>query len=145
MNIRYSNLQEDKEVMWLKGGLSSWRIKKIGHIYKRKFPMWDWSVGEDIEFSLSIRKNQKLLVCSNSKATILEKRNKINKVISEKRGYFHSLSSKRISVKVNANKTLFNFISFISISSSLLFYFMTLNMTKTFYNIGRLKGLVTNK
>ena len=61
MNIRYSNLQEDKEVMWLKGGLSSWRIKKIGHIYKRKFPIWDWSVGEDIEFFLSIRKKSKII------------------------------------------------------------------------------------
>jgi len=145
MNIRYSNLKKDKEVMWLKGGLSSWKVKKIPHIYKRKFPMWDWSVGEDVEFSLSIKKNQKLIVCSNSKATILQRRTKIDNAISQKRGYFYSLSAKRISRKINSNKTLFNFASMISIFMSLLFNFITLNSTKIFYNIGRLKGLFINK
>ena len=145
MNIRYSNLKKNKEVMWLKGGLSSWKIKKVPQIYKRKFPMWDWSVGEDIEFSLSIKKNEKLIVCSNAKANILDKRVKIDKILSEKRGYFHSLSSKRIPKKINSDKILSYFLSMISISISLLFNLITLNMTKTFYNIGRLKGLVINE
>ena len=42
INIDYSNLKKDIEVMWLKGGLSSWRIKKNKKIENRKYPLWKW-------------------------------------------------------------------------------------------------------
>lgn len=142
INIRYSNLQENKEVDWLKGGLSSWRIKKIPHIHKRRFPMWEWSVGEDVEFSLSIRKKQKLIVCSNSKASFLKQNTILNNQTFKKRGYLHSLSAKRISRKIYSNKFFFSLNSLIIILLSLFFYSITLNMPKIFYSIGRLKGHV---
>ena len=145
MNIRYSNLTEDTEVMWLMGGLSSWKLAKTLHLYKRNFPMWDWSVGEDIEFCLSIKKNHNLLVCSEAKVKILEKKINIDKITSQNRGYFHSLSAKRITNKTKSNKILFNLFALTSILLSLFFYSIALNRPKILYNIGRLKGLIINK
>ena len=46
--------------MWLKGGLSSWRTKIYKKINNRKFPLWNWSVFEDVEFSL-LKKNIMIL------------------------------------------------------------------------------------
>ena len=57
----YSNLEKDTDVMWLKGGLSSWKIKKNKKLFNRKYPNWKWSVFEDVEYSLNKKKNTKII------------------------------------------------------------------------------------
>ena len=44
-----------KDVDWLQGGLSSWRLKLVPHIFSRKFPINKWSVLEDLIFSFNVK------------------------------------------------------------------------------------------
>ena len=56
VNFDYSNLKNDLDVMWLKGGLSSWCFKKNSRIKNRNFPLWNWCVNEDVDYSLGKKK-----------------------------------------------------------------------------------------
>ena len=60
VNFNYLNLTKNLEVMWLKGGLSSWDLKKNKRIKNRKFPLWNWCVNEDVDFSLGKKKMKNL-------------------------------------------------------------------------------------
>ena len=44
-----------KNVDWLQGGLSSWRLKHVPNIFNRKFPLNKWSIFEDLIFSYNIK------------------------------------------------------------------------------------------
>ena len=43
------------DVDWLQGGLSSWKLKHIPNIFKRKFPLLKWSILEDLIFSYDVK------------------------------------------------------------------------------------------
>ena len=75
LNFDYSNLHRDKQVSWLKGGSSSWILKKNKRIHNRKFPLWKWCVFEDIDYCFEKKTSQHLMICSNAKATILKSKN----------------------------------------------------------------------
>ena len=60
LNVNYSDIKKDLQVDWLKGGLSSWKKKYILSLLPRKYPNWDWAVGEDVDFSLMKKKKSKI-------------------------------------------------------------------------------------
>ena len=135
-NIGYSNFSKNTEVDWLKGGLSSWNLSEVPQIYKRKFPMWKWCVGEDLEFSLSRKKNKKLLVLGKSRAKLLQ-RDSYPKDILLRRGYYNILSKKRIS---NLLKKEF----FVRIIVYIIFNFFInlISLKKINFSFGQIKALI---
>jgi glycosyltransferase involved in cell wall biosynthesis len=140
INFDYSNLKKDLDVMWLKGGLSSWRIKKNKKIKDRKYPLWKWSVFEDVEFCLKKNMNDKLLVSHKAKAKVIEKKQKpsINDLIY--RGSIYTYSQKKIVKKYFKNMTFFFLTIPVLIFFSLIISVFTLNFSKFIYNYGRLIG-----
>ena len=76
LNIGYQNFKNTTKVSWLKGGLSSYNIKKIKKIKNRSFPIVNWSVCEDLIFSYDLQKSKTLLVCANAKAKLIQKTKK---------------------------------------------------------------------
>ena len=138
--IDYSNVNKDLQVMWLKGGMSSWRYNAIKKNENRKYPMWTWSVYEDVEFSLIQNKNKKLFVCQNAKAKIIERK----KIIGIKnlfyRGKIHTFAQKRL-VKKYFKSMNFFFLSIpLLICLSLIISVFTFNISKFIYNLGRIIG-----
>jgi len=138
--IDYSNAKEDLEVMWLKGGLSSWRTKIYKKINNRKFPLWNWSVFEDVEFSLLKKKDEKLFVSYKSKARIIEKEKKINIKNLFYRGTIHSYAQKRIVKTYLKSKNSFFIVVPFAICLSLIVSVFTFNISKFIYNLGRIRG-----
>lgn len=138
--IDYSNAKKDLEVMWLKGGLSSWRTKIYKKINNRKFPLWNWSVFEDVEFSLLKKKDEKLFVSYKSKAIIIEKEKKINIKNLFYRGTIHSYAQKRIVKTYLKSKNLFFIVVPFAICLSLIVSVFTFNISKFIYNLGRIRG-----
>ena len=107
MNIDYSNVKKDIEVMWLKGGLSSWRIKKNKKIKDYKYPLWKWSIFEDVEFCLKKNSKDKLLVSHKAKAKIIDRNKKLSTDDLIYRGSIHTFSQKRLVKKYFKNMTFF--------------------------------------
>ena len=138
INIDYSNADKDLEVMWLKGGISSWKIKKK-KMKNRKYPFWKWSVYEDVEISLSKDKKQKLFVCHKAKAKIIKK-NKLDFENLIYRGSLHTFSQKDIVKKFFNDMTFFYLTVPFFIFFSLVISVLTLNYSKFIYNLGRFKG-----
>ena len=140
ISVDYSNVKDDLEVMWLKGGLSSWNLKKIKQINKRKYPLWTWSVFEDVDFSLSKKKNEKLFVSSKAKAKIIEKRNVLSFTDLFYRGTIHTCAQKKIVKKYfKSTSFFFSTIPFL-ICISLVVSILTVNAYKFIYNLGRIRG-----
>ena len=73
----WSETKKNKEMNWLNGGMTSWKIKLVPQIYNRKFPILNWSVCEDLFFSYNVSKKYKLLLSSKSKAKIILKKKKL--------------------------------------------------------------------
>lgn len=138
--IDYSDVKEDLEVMWLKGGLSSWKTKTYKKINNRKFPLWSWSVFEDVEFSLLKKKDQKLFVSHKSKARVIEREKKINIKNSFYRGTIHSYAQKRIVKTYLKSKNSFFIMVPFAICLSLIVSVFTFNISKFIYNLGRIRG-----
>lgn len=136
----YSNLDKDLEVMWLKGGMSSWRAKIIKKIGNRKYPMWKWSVFEDVEFSLTKNKDHKLFVSHKAKANIIERKKKLDIQNLLYRGTVHSFAQKRIVKKYFKNMNFFFLTMPFLICSSLIISIFTFNIYKFIYNLGRIRG-----
>ena len=141
MNIDYSNAKNDYQVMWLKGGLSSWKIKINKRIRNRKYPLWKWSVFEDVDFSLNKKNKQKLFVSHKSKAKIIYNSSKFDFLNLIYRGTLHAYSQKRIVKKYFKNMTFFLLTIPLSIILSLIVSIITINHSKFVYNIGRIRGL----
>ena len=140
INIDYSNLKKDIEVMWLKGGLSSWRIKKNKKIENRKYPLWKWSVFEDVEFCLKKNINDKILVSHKAKAKVIERKQRLSISDLIYRGSIYTYSQKKIVKKYFKNMTLYFLTIPFLIFFSLVISIFTLNFSKFIYNLGRLKG-----
>lgn len=142
MSIDYSSLKKDLEVMWLKGGLSSWRINRnINKKFSdRKFPLWKWSIYEDVEFSISQKKDYKLIVSHKSKAKVIERKDKVNFNNLIYRGSLHTFSQKRLVNNYSKNKVYFYSTVPILVLLSFVISILTFNQSKIIYNIGRLKG-----
>jgi glycosyltransferase involved in cell wall biosynthesis len=142
MSIDYSSLEKDLSVMWLKGGLSSWRVNsnKNKKFYDRKFPLWKWSIFEDVEFSISHNKNSKLIVSHKSKAEVIERKDKINFNHLIYRGSLHTFSQKRLVNHYFKNKIYFFSTVPILVIISFIISILTFNLSKIIYNLGRLKG-----
>ena len=140
INIDYSDLKKDIEVMWLKGGLSSWRIKKNKKSQEHKYPLWKWSIYEDVEFCLKKNFKEKLLVSHKSKAKIIERTKKLGIKDLIYRGTMHTFSQKKIVKKHFKNMTFFFLTVPFLIFFSLIVSILTLNFSKFIYNFGRLRG-----
>ena len=80
LNNQFISKKKLYSVDWLPGGLSSWRLEHVPHIYNRKFPHIKWSVFEDLIFSYDVKFNKKyhLLMCSNIKAYQIKTKKKKN-------------------------------------------------------------------
>ncbi len=140
INIDYSNVKKDIEVMWLKGGLSCWRIKKNQNIKGRTYPLNKWSVFEDVEFSLRKNKKQKLYVSHKARAKVIERNQKLKFDDLIYRGSIYTFSQKQIVKKYFQSTALFFCTVPFLIFLSLFFSLFTLNFSKFIYNYGRLKG-----
>ena len=75
---------------WLNGGMTSWKLKFIPQIYKRKFPIIKWSVCEDLFFSYGVSKKYKLILSSKSKAKIILKNDKVSLLENFNNGFIHA-------------------------------------------------------
>ncbi len=140
INVDYSNLKEDIEVMWLKGGLSSWKINKNKNIKNRKYPLQKWSVFEDVEYSLKKNNIGKLLVSYKSKAKVIERNRgfKLNELVY--RGSIYTYSQKKIVKNYFKSMTFFYLTIPFLVFFSLIISVFTLNFSKIIYNYGRLVG-----
>jgi glycosyltransferase involved in cell wall biosynthesis len=141
MNIDYFNAKKDFEVMWLKGGLSSWKVDKNTKIKNRQYPFWSWSVFEDVDFSLDKKKNTKLFVAHKAKIDILKK--KIKNINFKELLYKGSLFTyaQKLIVKKYFRTTIFFYLTMpFLIFLNLIFSILTYNRTSFFYNLGRIKG-----
>ena len=67
-----------KDVDWLQGGLSSWKLQHVPNIFNRKYPLVKWSILEDLIFSFHIKfkRNFKLQMSSGLKAFVLQTKKK---------------------------------------------------------------------
>ena len=139
--IDYSNLNKDIEVMWLKGGLSSWKIKKNRRIFNRKFPIWKWSVFEDVEYSLNKKTYEKLCVSSKAKAQIIDSKKTFDFRHLFYRGTLHIYVQKKIVRKFFKNLNFFFLTIPFLILLSTIYSFFTINLSKFIYNLGRIRGL----
>ena len=54
-NNQHTSKKKLTNVDWLQGGLSSWKLKHVPHIFKRKFPLIKWSIVEDLIFSYDMK------------------------------------------------------------------------------------------
>ena len=143
LNFDYSNLIKDKYVSWIKGGASSWYLKKNKRIYEREFPNWKWCVFEDIDYCFGKKKNEKLLICSRSKAKILKPK-KLSVNDSFHRGVINSLSIKMITKKYSKNYNITYLMNILLIIFGILKSVLTLNLLNFYFSLGRLKGIFKN-
>ena len=127
--------------MWLKGGLSSWKIKKNKRIFNRKFPIWKWSVFEDVEYSLNKKTYEKLYVSSKAKAQIIDRKKVFDFRNLFYRGTVHIYAQKKIVKKFFKNLNFFYLTMPFLILFSTIYSFFTINLRKFIYNLGRIRGL----
>ncbi len=140
VNFDYSNLKNDLDVMWLKGGLSSWCLKKNSRIKNRSFPLWNWCVNEDVDYSLGKKKNEKLLVCYKAKAKLLDQK-KISYFEYLNRGKLYTISKKMIINKFfnNSLLSIFGFVILVILAN--LKAIFSFNLSNIYFNLGRFLGL----
>ncbi len=137
----WSEAKKNREMSWLNGGMTSWKLKLVPQIYNRKFPILKWSVCEDLFFSYNVSKKYKLLLSSKSKAKIIPKRKKINFFESFYNGFVHA---KILHSFVSQNKAFSTFLFYYAILSSsimgIIINIVIFNFTNVFRFIGRLFG-----
>ena len=143
INTGYQDIKKDIEVEWLSGGSSSWRFDKKFHLKKNKFSNNEWFVGEDIMQSLKIKKNQKLLVCCNAKAKMLQRSKKELKEINFfERGKSNINWKKKLSKSLNCNIFIFYIFNLPLILISLIINIFFFKMNKFKFSLGQLKNLI---
>ena len=137
----WNKTKKNKRMSWLNGGMTSWKLKLVPHIYNRKFPIIKWSVCEDLFFSYKVAKKYKLILCSKSKAKIIPKKEKEKIFESFYNGFIHA---KILHSFVSQNKSLSILLFYYSVFSSSIFgiliNFFLLNISKVFKFFGRLIG-----
>ena len=133
----WSETKKNKEMNWLNGGMTSWKIKLVPQIYNRKFPILNWSVCEDLFFSYNVSKKYKLLLSSKSKAKIILKNTKISIGESFYNGFIHA---RILHSFVLQNKNFLIFLFYYAIFSSSILG-ITINLFKlNFVNVFRFIG-----
>jgi hypothetical protein len=137
----WSEIKKNRKMKWLNGGMTSWKLKFIPQIYKRKFPILKWSVCEDLFFSYNVSKKYKLILSSKSKAKIILKKSKINVFESFYNGFIHA---KILHSFVSHNQKFSIFLFYYSIFSSsilgMIINLLKLDFTKTLRFFGRFIG-----
>ncbi len=141
INTGYQNIKQDLEVDWLSGGASSWLLNKQYLEKENSFLTHDnnWSVGEDVLQSLRKKKNQKLLVCYNAKAIILEKpKNELNQIDFFDRGKNNIIWRRKFSKILNCNLIIFYLFNIPLILVSLLLNLIVFDIKKIKFAFGQL-------
>ena len=137
----WSEEKKNKKMKWLNGGMTSWKLKFIPQIYKRKFPILKWSVCEDLFFSYGVSKKYKLILSSKSKAKIILKNEKVSLFENFNNGFIHA---KILHSFVSQNKKFSIFLFYYSIFSSsilgVIINLLKLDFAKTFRFFGRFVG-----
>lgn len=144
-NNQYISKKKITNVDWLQGGLSSWKLKYVPHIFKRKFPLTKWSIVEDLIFSYNVKYKKKfqLKVSNNSKAYLINKQNE-EFSCSENyyRGYQYSKMHKTF-VYINTENLSKIAFYYGHIASSILgiFCYSLFFKKKFFFYLGRFIGI----
>jgi len=141
INTGYQNIKEDIEVEWLSGGASSWKFDKKFLEKENKFLTHNsnWLVGEDVIQSLRKKKSQKLLVCYDAKATILEKSKKqINQIDFFDRGIGNIIWKKKFSKLLNCNPLIFYLFNIPLLLTSLILNLIFFDIKKIKFSLGQL-------
>ena len=137
----WSEIKKNRKMDWLNGGMTSWKLKFIPQIYKRKFPILKWSVCEDLFFSYGVSKKYKLILSSKSKAKIILKNDKVSLLENFNNGFIHA---KILHSFVSQNKKFSIFLFYYSIFSSsvlgVIINLLKLDFAKTFRFFGRFVG-----
>ena len=144
LNFDYSNLKKDLDVMWIKGGLSSWAVKRNYRIKNRKFPKWAWCVNEDVDYCLGKKKYEKIIVSSKAKANIIDRSNK-NYLENFNRGILLSISKKFLIKKYYDNSFFSFFGNFVLSIFGILKSILTFNLLNIFFSLGRFVGIFKKK
>ena len=141
-NTQYSNIKKEINVDWLKGGLSSYKLKLVPSIFKRKFLFKNWSVCEDLAFSYNVKQKYNLLVVSKARVRILNKKKYLSnseyfnreKIFSEHIKYF---------VLKNSGLSLIKYYYSIGIMSlfGILYNLVFMNFKQISRYLGRLSGI----
>jgi hypothetical protein len=137
----WSEQKENKKMKWLNGGMTSWKLKFIPQIYKRKFPVLKWSVCEDLFFSYGVSKKYKLILSSKSKAKIILKNDKVSLLENFNNSFIHA---KILHSFVSHNQKFSIFLFYYSIFSSsilgMIISLLKLDFAKTLRFFGRFIG-----
>jgi len=141
--IGYDKTKKPKELKWINGGTTSWRLEFVTKIFQRNYPKITWSVAEDLIFSYPVSKKYKLILSNTAKCIALKK--KYLDTFSEnfKKGFYYSKILKSF-VKTHKEFSLLLFYYSI-ISSSVIGVILNIfffNYKKIFNYIGRIVGLL---
>ena len=137
----WNETKKNRNMEWLNGGMTSWKLALVPQIYTRKFPIIKWSVCEDLFFSYKVSKKYKLLLSAKSKAKIILNSKNLTLLENFNNGY---MFAKILRSFVSQNKKFSIFIFYYSIfSSSLLGLIITIfkfDFFKSVNLIGRICG-----
>ena len=143
MCIEYDNIKKITQVSWLKGGITSYDLRKVKNIRNRPFPIISWSVCEDLIFSYQVQKKYKLIICPDAKVILMKKY--FNNTNLRNEYYLGKLYSHNFKHFVRINKELS--ISYYFISILILFFYgickgvIFFNLKKIVFNFGKIAGL----
>lgn len=141
--IGYDKTKKPKELKWINGGMTSWRLEFVPKIFKRNYPKINWSVGEDLIFSYPVSKKYKLILSNTAKAISLKK-NYLNTFDENfKKGFYYSSILKSFVKKHKEFSLILFYYSIISSSVvGVLLNIIFFNYKKICNYIGRLYGLL---
>ena len=147
-NIPLISKNKLKDVDWLQGGLSSWKLEHVPSIFNRNYPLVKWSILEDLIFSFHIKKVKKfkLQMSNGLKAFVIQSTLK-NYNVSEffYRGYEYGRMHK-VFVYQNKNELskIAFFYSYITTSVLGILWCSLKFNRKLFFYVGRLNGICAN-
>ena len=144
MCIQYENLDKVTKVFWLKGGLASYDLTKVGKIISnRSFPLIKWSVLEDLIFSYYVSRKYNLIVCPHAKAEVVPKT--IKNVSLSYEYYLGKVYSQNLKYFIKKNKNLSFSLYIISTVCLVVFGvirgLLILNFNIVSKNLGRFSGI----
>ena len=139
-----------KNVSWLKGGASSWKLEKVKFYLKRNYPLISWSVYEDVFFSYFIKKkyNGKLIISNNS---FLKKSESIkyndDYIYTFEKGFLYSKLIKSFVFRFKKDFSLLKCYYAVLTSSiiGLIYSIFTFKLNKSLFYIARVVGIFSKK
>ena len=131
-------------VEWLHGGCVTWNLKYCKDLFKRNYPIIEWSVAEDLLYSFRKQKKFPIKITNKIKIKYIQSISSLNIKSSFKRGFLHAKIIKNF-VKHEKELSLFLYYYSMIFSSILgiIYSLSILNLQKLSMFFGRLTGSFT--